>query len=240
MEWLKMASKNFFFQLIVMLLSFSFVFLLVFAGISSYTGNLSDKLTENPSNEVRVDIDGESTYLVDDLKKKRILVDVGIASDSSFTRIYSQAVEIRQRYHSHRRNLIFFYQQYYVFNIMEAIMILITTVLMLVVSKHGWDNVNKFVLMAFFVCGGFVAFFNVVPDSLRLNHNIHNNKSYLIRYENMEERVMSYLSTGENGDGDKISVKDYVHHIDNELVKNNDISFDLDRIPDQEFSFEKN
>lgn len=240
MNWLKKITDNFFLQLMCMLGAFTILLGIVFFVLNIYTGSLSGSMRSDKNVSFTISHVDDKAYLVDSKHDSKISVLKTISKDPVFERIVGQMNEIRRRTESHDKTMIFFFEQQYIFNLMQAFMILVTTVFMLVVSKFGWDNVDRWLLLAFFACGGFVAFFNVIPESLKIQDNIHNNKDYVLIYENAENSIITYLSTGENMEGVSIPPKEYAHKLDRELKKHNDISFDLDDIPEQEFQFDKN
>jgi len=239
MNWLKKISESFFAQLMMMLGAFAVLLGIVFFCLTIYANSLSGSMRGGHSHDFKVEYVNNKVYLVDHDNESKISVIKSVYQEPAFERIIGQMNEIRKRSESHDKTMIFFFQQQYIFNLLQAFMILVTTIFMLVVSKYGWDNVDRWLLIAFFVCGGYVAFFNVIPQSLKIQDNIHNNKKYYLIYDNAESSIITYLATGENSEGVFIKPNDYVHKLDKQLKMNNDISFDLDDIPKQDFQFDK-
>ena len=139
----------------------------------------------------------------------------------------------------HDNTMVFFYEKYFLFNMMQAFMIMSTTIIGLMVSKYGWEKIDKKILYVFFIIAGFVAFVQLVPKFMKIEDNIRSNKKNVIAYSNMEQSILSYLVTGENSKGIIIVPSRYVHLLDKEMNSHNNISFDLEKIPDQEFDFGK-
>lgn len=215
------------------------MFIALFIGLSSYTSGLSDDIDKEWSNTIVVEeIDGE-TYVIDEVMNYKIKVKKDIAKDIAFPRIVSYLKEVRRRHDKHDRTMIFFYEQYFLFNTMQAIMIMATTIIGLVVSKFGWEKINRDVLYLFFIIAGFMAFVQLVPQFMKVEDNINSNKKQVIIYANMEQSILSYLTTGENAKGVQIIPVRYVHLLDKEMNSHNSIAFDIEKIPDQEFDFGK-
>jgi hypothetical protein len=232
--WVKAKGKT-----ITLVVGCYFSFVALFIALNYYASGLSDKIDRGWETTLVIETEGEKTFVCDSKKHYRIEVDRDITKSRSFSRIIAYLNEVKRRYNKHDRTMIFFYEQYFLFNMMQAIMIMATTIIGLVVSKFGWDKINKDVLYVFFIIAGFMAFVKMVPEFLKVEDNIKSNKKNVVIYSNMEQSIISYLSTGENAKGIEINPVRYVHLLDKEMNSHNNIAFDLEKIPDQDFDFGK-
>jgi hypothetical protein len=214
-------------------------FTILFAVLAIYTAGMSDHINREWEDCISVDKKDGKTFLVDSHRHLRIEVKDSLANDRAFNRIVSYLVEIKRRQKTHDATMVFFYEQYFLFNMLQAFMIMFTTIMGLLVSKYGWEKINRNVLYSFFILAGFVAFVKVIPEFLQIEDNIKSNKKYVIIYGNMEQSVISYLVTGENSKGKEIKPTRYIHLLDKEMNNYNNISFNIEKIPDQDFDFGK-
>lgn len=166
-----------------------------------------------------------------------IKITENLLKNQSLDRIVQYAIESKSRSKRHELAMTFFFEVQFIFNIMKSFMIIITTFIGLVVAKEGWEKIDKYYLYSFFMIAGFVAFLNVVPESLNIEDNIHNNKKYTVLYENIYNNILTYLATETNSDGKVIFPDRYIHLLDREMSVNNDIAFDIEKVPVEQLDF---
>ena len=214
-------------------------FVALFIALSYYTAELSNNIDRHWSSTITIETEGKKTFVCDSEKGYKIEVKREISSDRAFSRIVSYLNEVKRRHSKHDMTMIFFYEQYFLFNMMQAFMIMATTIIGLIVSKFGWDKIDKNILYIFFIIAGFLAFVKTVPDFMKVEDNIKSNKKKVVIYSNIEQSIISYLVTGENSKGVLIIPVRYVHLLDKEMNSHNGIAFDLESIPEQDFDFGK-
>jgi hypothetical protein len=71
---------------------------------------------------------------------------------------------------------------------------------------------------------GFLLFFQVLPKGMKFEDNIAVNKVHYIAYCDLENKLMTYLTTKE-------AIVDFTTNIDDQLKNYHAISFDLQQVP---------
>ena len=98
------------------------------------------------------------------------------------------------------------------------------------VTKNGWANAGKFAMLLFFVTAGFVYTLNVLPESLRVEDNIAENKSYYLRHAAIRDHIYLFLTTGETLDGDTPNMVQFERFIRGQLTRYHTISIGFDQV----------
>ena len=125
------------------------VFVFMFTALSHYTSRISDNIDSGWESTIKVETKDGKTFVSDSDLGYKIEVKRSSAKDRVFSRIISYLNEVKRRRDKHDRTMVFFYEQYFLFNMMQAIMVMATTIIGLVVSKFGWDKINKNILYIF-------------------------------------------------------------------------------------------
>jgi hypothetical protein len=210
-------------------------------GVHSYTNNESDELHSSENTGLYLLENNNCVVLVDSINNNSYNIHNCISKEPSFTRLLSQLRIVRNRYMKHSETMTFFIQQRYLFNTLQAFMIMVTTIIGLYIAKEGMDKTNKLVIISFFIFGGCLAFVEVVPSTLNIDHNIENNKRKCKVYMNMETDILTYISINEVNNVENVTMNNFIHDIDTQLKHEYNIAFDINGIPDNyQFDYQYN
>ena len=205
-------------------------------GLLSYSGDISEELISN-NEPVYIIKENRNVYDIKYELTHKISKEIDYNGED-FTHLFYQLNVIRNRFLSHHNTMIFFIRIQFVFNILEAILIGLTTVFGLYVVKTGWEKANKHVMYSAFILAGLLTSLETVNKTLNMEQNISENKNYCKIYKNLETDIITYITTGKEFAGEDITIKKYSNFIDQELIRNYDITFDLDNIPDESYNIE--
>jgi hypothetical protein len=175
------------------------------------------------------------------------------ASAAEKQRLRDQALEVRIRAISQFEMTKYFYRQFFVAISMSAMWAVVSAVTLFSMSKLGWDNCKSKPLVAVFVVSsGVTVFFSSSIFIFQLESNIAENKKLYLAYSALEDRVLSYMASGQFRLATPIStelatttstssqslgfVKEpeaVISYIDGELAAINNIAigFDANKIP---------
>jgi hypothetical protein len=234
-------KKSFLLQVtIVTLMIYSVLGFIVYA-VYSYTNGESEKLQNYEDTGFYLNEENNCVYLHDSTNMNHYKIHNCISEEESFTRLFAQLKIVRTRYINHNETMTFFIQQRYLFNTLQAFMMMITTIIGLYVAKEGMEKTPKLIIISFFIFGGCLAFVEIVPHTLNIDHNIENNKRKCKVYRNMETDILTYITINEVNDGENESINDFIHDIDTQLKHEYSISFDINGIPDNyQFDYQYN
>jgi hypothetical protein len=210
-------------------------------GVHSYTNNEADKLHSAENTGLYLKEENNCMVLIDSINNNTYNIHNCISKEESFSRLLSQLRIVRNRYMKHSETMTFFMQQRYLFNALQAIMIMVTTIIGLYIAKEGMEKSNKLIIITFFIFGGCLAFVELVPSTLNIDHNIENNKRKCKVYRNMETDILTYISINEVVDTENVTMNNFIHDIDNQLKHEYNIAFDINGIPDNyQFDYQYN
>lgn len=165
------------------------------------------------------------TYLYDAFNKTSMIVNPKKTIDIySFSRIVSQLKEVRQREFMHNRAIDYFIINLYYCIVIQTIFMVLVCILGLIISKKGWGDAGRGLLAAFLVCAGFLLFFKVLPQGMKFEENLASNRAHYIMYCDVENRLLSYLSS------DKI-IDTFISDMDDQLKNYHSVCFDLQQVP---------
>ena len=118
--------------------------------------------------------------------------------------------------------------------IMASISGIVAAVSLLFISKSGWDDISSFVKMIFIIFTCSAIFYGAFPSIFKHKENIEQNKKLYIAYTNLENQILSYVSTGKNTDQISVTVSDFIIIVNKQLDELNSIPIELDpsAIPD--------
>jgi hypothetical protein len=175
------------------------------------------------------------------------------ASAAEKQRLRDQALEVRVRAVSQFEMTKYFYRQFFVAISMSAIGAVVSAVTLFSMSKLGWDNCkSKPLVTVFVVSSGVTVFFSSSIFIFQLENNIAENKKLYLAYSALEDRVLSYMASGQfrlatsaaiagtSATSTSIQSSGFVKepagvisYIDGELAASNNIAigFDANKIP---------
>ncbi len=148
-------------------------------------------------------------------------------------RIENQLQEITERARHHLRVATDFYTNYY--QIVSVMMVtgLLASIALLSISKNGWSATNSYIITIFIVMTSATAYYGAYIPVFKIDQNVADNKSLYLQYVNLGNEVMSYLATNSNSKNVLQKDSEFIHYIDLELAKLNNIAigFDYSKIP---------
>lgn len=147
-------------------------------------------------------------------------------------RLIAQLKEIESRSKRHKIIMSFFYKQYYISLSMMGVAASIGSLCLIFISKHGWKDINNAILNIFFVSAGVVVFFGNITVIFQQEENLKASQDIYLGYIDLRQEMLSYWATLRNNKAEKLETYKYIHYIDNQLKKLNQvrIGFDPSRI----------
>lgn len=224
----KIVEKDFFLPLIVF-----FVVIGFFVGSYLYASSVSNSYKESFQKDLLIEKRGEAFFLKEVEGFLEIQLFPRVYESVAFQRIISSLKEVRRRKQKYYTTILFFNKQYFVFNLMQSILILFATVTGLVIGKFGWEKVYRSVLYTAFLCAGCIAFVKVLTSFMNIERNIKTNEEGYHRITEIEHRVLTYLSTGMKSENENIDAVKYVHYLDRIISQSHKMGFDINEIPEE-------
>jgi len=129
----------------------------------------------------------------------------------------------------HRSAMLYFYYLHYAFIILQAVFGLVATALGLMISKNGWRNAGRWPMMLFFITAGCVYFLSVVPESLRVEQNIADNKEYYRTHIAIQSSIYHYLTTGMTSNGTLVSAIEFQRIVHEQLDEFHNVTIGFDQ-----------
>lgn len=210
-------------------------------GVHSYTNSEADELHSTEDTGLYLKEKDNCVVLIDSINNNTYNIHNCVSEQESFSRLISQLRIVRNRYMKHSETMTFFMQQRYLFNTLQAFMIMVTTIIGLYIAKEGMEKSNKLIIITFFIFGGCLAFVEVVPHTLNIDHNIENNKRKCKVYMNMETDILTYITINEVYNTEDVTINNFIHDIDTQLKHEYNIAFDINGIPDNyQFEYQYN
>lgn len=148
-------------------------------------------------------------------------------------RVVSQLAEIRTRIAHHFEVMVYFYVRYYMSILTFSIAAAMAAITLLFISKQGIDGANQYILNLFIVTTACAAFYGAFPGVFRQEQNITDNKTLYLQYVALEQEVLSFSVTGEDITGTVTTPAKFIHYVDQQLAKFNNIAigFDHSKVP---------
>ncbi|MBD1921949.1 hypothetical protein H6F77_12720 [Microcoleus sp. FACHB-831] len=154
-------------------------------------------------------------------------------TDAEKQRIREQLQELRVRATTHVSIMMYFYSRFFTSISIASCSSVIAGVSLFFISKGGWDSANRYVVNIFIVASGSAVYFGTMPVMYRQEQNVADNKSLYLQYVALENEALSYLATGENINNKQLELKRFIHYLDGQLAKTNQLAvgFDATQIP---------
>ena len=151
-------------------------------------------------------------------------------------RLKDQLQIIRDRAKHHGNVMAFFYVNYFVSIVMVMTAGLLVAITLFFIAQAGWTGCNSYVKAAFIVGSAFVAFYGLFPPVFQQQKNITDNKELFLHYKSLENEVVSYPITLLTLQGDSITPKQFINHVDAEMDRLGDIAlgFDITKVSYEE------
>ena len=146
--------------------------------------------------------------------------------------------ETGMRAERHKKSMLYFYYFNYALIVLQALFGLVATALGLMITKNGWSNAGRFSMLLFFITAGFVYTLNVLPESLRVEENISENKSYYLTHAAIRDHIYLFLTTGETVDGDTPNMVQFERYVRGQLTRYHTISIGFDQVVSRDLSQE--
>jgi hypothetical protein len=151
-------------------------------------------------------------------------------------RLKDQVQIIRDRAKHHGNVMAFFYVNYFVSIVMVMTAGLLVAITLFFIAQAGWTGCNSYVKAAFIVGSAFVAFYGLFPPVFQQQKNITDNKELFLHYKSLENEVVSYPITLLTLQGDPLTPKQFINHVDAEMDRLGDIAlgFDITKVSYEE------
>lgn len=147
--------------------------------------------------------------------------------DKLKNRLQEQYDNIRNRAKTHQTIMIYYTSRYYMAITMASITGIIATLMMIIISKNGWESTNSYIITIFLTMSGLTAYFAAFPTLFEHEKNIEENKLLYAVYLNLEDRTLSYAVTKEDINKKSKELNIFIHDIDAELSKYNKLPIKL-------------
>jgi hypothetical protein len=123
---------------------------------------------------------------------------IKVVENKSYTnRIHEQFLKVDRRIRFHLESMKFYIASYFMTLMMIMICGAISSITLLLITKHGWDKANEFIITTFLVIAPFTALFTSFPSVFENEKNLSAHKALYIRYDALADEIISYLNTGE-------------------------------------------
>ena len=151
-------------------------------------------------------------------------------------RLKDQLQIIRDRAKHHGNVMAFFYVNYFVSIVMVMTAGLLVAITLFFIAQAGWTGCNSYVKAAFIVGSAFVAFYGLFPPVFQQQKNITDNKELFLHYKSLENEVISYPITLLTLQGDPMTPKQFINHVDFEMDRLGNIAlgFDITKVSYEE------
>ena len=157
--------------------------------------------------------------------------------DKLRNRLQAQYDFTRDRAKTHQTIMIYYYSRYYMAISLAVIFGIVATLMMVIISKEGWEKTSNYIIAIFLTTSGLAAYFTAFPSLYEQKHNIEQNKILYSAYLNIEDQILSYSVTKKVSriikDKDekemrKTELSVFVHDLDNQLATYNKLPIKLD------------
>lgn len=204
-----------------------------------YSSKVSEELSKRNEQEYMLKKDKVPYEVYDSKSKNTHIISKKIDTENEdFIHLFYQLTEIRNRYNAHYNTMIYFIRMQFISNIVEGILIGLTTMFGLYLVKTGWERSNKYLMYIAFMLAGILTSLEIINTTFNMDENIRDNKEMCKVYRNLETDVISFVTTGKEYIGKELSLKKYSNFIDDQLKMNYNITFDLDNIPEEKYNIE--
>lgn len=215
------------------------IFSSMIIGLFVYSSDISDELSKRNEKEYFLKGVDSEKVIYDKVSDNTHVISTEIDSDGEdFTHLFYQLTEVRNRYNSHYNTMIFFIRMQFISNIVEGILIGLTTMFGLYLVKTGWERANKYIMYLAFMMAGILTSLEIINATFNMETNVADNKEMCKVYRNLETDIIMSVTTGKQYAGENLTIKKYSNFIDQELIRNYSITFDLDNIPEDRYSIE--
>jgi hypothetical protein len=149
--------------------------------------------------------------------------------DALIERLSEQYAAIMQGMKGHKEAMKWFYSKHYAAILETSIAAVIAALILLVISKSGWDNTNEYLIALFLYVSAVSLFFLGEPLFLKAQENFSTNKVLFLAYSSLADELKSYCVTGQRTKRQKSNAKDFISQLDEQVVKTRDIAMTLDQ-----------
>lgn len=118
------------------------------------------------------------------------------AKEAEKIRLLKQIEDVHKKAKIHLDVTRFFYVQYYLSISLLSIAAIVAAIALLFISKQGWEKSSKKLIYVFVVATGTTALFSAFIVVFQYDSNIKDNKQLYIAYTALEDKILSYFSTG--------------------------------------------
>jgi hypothetical protein len=118
------------------------------------------------------------------------------ATDEEKARLEGQVAEVRSRARFHLQSAVFVFANYYMSIILLSLTGAVAAVMLVLISKAGWEKANEYIITVFFVMTAATVFFGAFPGLFRQEESINDNKLLYLKYVALEDQILTYAATG--------------------------------------------
>lgn len=95
-------------------------------------------------------------------------------------RLQTQFDNIRERAKTHQTIMIYYYSRYYMAITMATVTGIVAALMMMIISKNGWENTNNYIVAIFLTTSGIATYFASFPTIFEQKNNIEQNTLFSI------------------------------------------------------------
>lgn len=104
---------------------------------------------------------------------------------------------VQDRERLHASIMEFYYKRFFMGIITMSITGALAAIMLVIISKRGWENTDSYLITVFFIASAATVFFSSLPGVFRQDQNITDNKALLLKFMALENEVQSYAMTNE-------------------------------------------
>jgi len=157
------------------------------------------------------------------------------ATEAEKTRLLKQIEDVHKKAKIHLDVTRFFYVQYYLSISLLSNAAIVAAITLLFISKQGWEKSSRKLIYVFVVASGITALFSAFIVVFQYDSNIKDNKQLYIAYTALEDKILSYFSTGQfaikinpGKPGNLKETVQVIQQIDSEIAALNNIAVGFD------------
>jgi hypothetical protein len=118
------------------------------------------------------------------------------ATAEETARLEGQLAEVRSRARFHLQASVLTFVGHYSAIIVSSLAAAVAAIMLVLISKSGWDKANGYLITVFFVMTAASVFFGAAPGLFRQEEGINDNKLLYLKYVQLEDRILTYAATG--------------------------------------------
>ena len=150
-----------------------------------------------------------------------------IGAGAACQRIGEQAIQIEGRIQFYYLALRYYSAAQFAFVVVGYTMGILSALLGVAVSRSGWGDCDKRLLVAFGAAASAFAFYEGVPSLVKFQSNVSQNSDTFLMYDDLLDEVRTYCTVGASKDGLEDPAQ-FALYVDSQMALLNELYFDLD------------